>query len=186
MIAVGGVADQGRARVAVLTDEDPASRFDGQGGLPRNWRRARPCFGSASGELDERAEVGVEIADVEAALVAAQLDRVHPAALSFERANRIGELNLPARARARAFERVEDRRRQHVTRGDGQVAPRLSRRRLFDQVAELEHALAAVERFDDAVAVRVGGRDLLDRDDRGRAERLERLRHARDDVALRC
>src|ERR1051326_5603927 len=81
-------------------------------------------------ELDERAEVRIEVADVEAAFVGPQAHAVDAAAGADHLANRVGQLDLAGLARPRALEDVEDRRRQHVPRGDGEAARRLVLARL--------------------------------------------------------
>src|SRR5512137_609746 len=73
-------------------------------------------------ELDERLEVGVEVADVVAPLSARQPDAVGLAPLADEGADRVGELNLSALAGRRLLERVEDRRREDVPGRDREVA----------------------------------------------------------------
>src|ERR1051326_3196075 len=90
-------------------------------------------------ELDERLEIRLEIADVEPPLLAAHFHPEHlAAALDFE-PDRVGELDLAALAGLGFLDGLEDRRREHVTRGDGEVAGRFLDAGFLDQVLDLEY-----------------------------------------------
>src|SRR6266545_7737049 len=84
----------------------------------------RTMLGIGERELHECAKVRLEITDVESALGVSELDRKHAAAVSHQRPDGIGELNLTADAGARLLERVEDRRREHISRRDCEIARR--------------------------------------------------------------
>jgi hypothetical protein len=64
------------------------------------------------GELDERAEVGVDVANVEPALRGRQTESEHAAATLDEQADAVGQLDFAALAGGGVLERVEDLRRQ--------------------------------------------------------------------------
>src|SRR6516162_11467292 len=112
---------------------------------------------------DERLEVRVEVSDVISTFAWAQPYPVCGASAANDGANGIGQLDLASLAAPGHAQRVEDGRRQHVARGDRQVARRVARRRFLDQVDDLEQ-LVVRSRLGNAVVIDVLGRNFLERD----------------------
>src|SRR5689334_10365688 len=88
---------------------------------------------------------GAQIVELVAGVVATAPEQhsVHATALlgrhRGQGAQRVGQLDLPATARLRLLQHVEDGRVEHVTADDDPVAGLLARRRLLDQVADPGH-----------------------------------------------
>src|SRR4029078_12197681 len=93
-----------------------------------------------------------EVAHVEAALALGEAHAVHVPALLDRDADGVRELDLPRLSRARALQGVEDRRREHVSSGDGELAGRVLRARLLDHVRDLEDVALAARACDAIVA----------------------------------
>src|SRR4029077_7107726 len=116
----------------------------------------------------------------EAALALGQAHAVDAPALLDRDADGVRELDLAALARARALQRVEDGRREHVAAGDGQLTGRVLRARLLHDVRHLEDvAFSAGPR--DAVVPHLAARHALEGHDRGRLLLHEALDHAPHD-----
>src|SRR5262245_66117776 len=70
--------------------------------------QSRPVARVGQGEFEERLEVTLEIADVEAAFARREPDAQHLAAFCDKRADGIGKLDLAALAGARHREQIKD------------------------------------------------------------------------------
>src|SRR5206468_4327839 len=100
--------------------------------LPREGPQLLPVLRVGEGELDEGAEVTLEIADVEPALARRQAQAPDLAPLADQQPDGVGQLNLAALARRGPREGVEDGRAEDVARRHRQVARRLGDGRLLD------------------------------------------------------
>jgi hypothetical protein len=117
-------------------------------------------------KLYERAEVRVEIADVEPPLGGPEQHAVHASSRAQQHADRIGQLDFSTGARRRALERGEDLRRQDVSRRNGKRAGSIGGSRLFNEIGKIDQAPGpAVARQDDAVRRRIFPPDLFEGDD---------------------
>jgi hypothetical protein len=137
------------------------------------------------GELDERAEVGVDVANVEPALRGRQTESEHAAATLDEQADAVGQLDFTALAGGGVLERVEDLRRQHVARRDRQRARRIGRPGLLDEVLDTEQPVGRRPGPRDAVVADLRSRNFLERHDGTGAGSLERHGHPLHHIARR-
>ena len=126
--------------------------------------------------------IALEVADVEAAFLVRQADADPLATLTQHATNGVGQLDLAPLARLGLGQSVEDRGREDIPRGHGEIAGRLGHAGLFNHVLQLEHVTGRLTREGDAVVHDLLTRNLFKRDDHVGARLLELLDHSLHDV----
>ena len=102
------------------------------------WRTMIAVLLVIHGEVDERLEVRLEVADVVPLLLPREAHRVDGLALVEEYLDGIGYLELAALLRDGAVDGLEYLGAKDVARGDGEVAGGLLRRGLLNEPGDLE------------------------------------------------
>jgi hypothetical protein len=120
----------------------------------------------------------LQVAELRAAIVAPprQAHREHPFVRE-QRGDRVGELDLAARARRHLGEQVENLGRQNIAADYAEVGGSVGRLGLFHDAVDLRRVAPHFVHGHDAVALRLTARHLLDAEKRG-AGRAEDFRHA--------